>query len=72
MRGKYGTVMRHEKASIKAFDERGKPFIYHASGLLAHIFQHECDHLEGILYIDKAVKLGSDDERVTLREKHPA
>lgn len=64
VRGKYGTVLRHEKASIKAFDEQGKPFIYHASGLLAHIFQHECDHLEGVLYIDKAVKLGSDEEKL--------
>ncbi len=72
VRGKYGTVMRHEKASIKAFDESGKPFIYHGSGLIAHIFQHEYDHLEGILYIDKAVKLENDAERATLRAKHPA
>ena len=62
VRGKYGTVMRHEKASIKAYDEKGKLFIYHASGLLAHIFQHEYDHLEGILYIDKAVKLTNDEQ----------
>jgi peptide deformylase len=57
VRGKYGTVLRHEKASIKALDEHGKPFIYHGSGLLAHIFQHEVDHLNGILYIDKAITL---------------
>lgn len=60
VRGKYGTVLRHEKASVKAFDESGKPFIYHGSGLLAHIFQHEIDHLDGILYIDKATKLTDD------------
>ena len=72
VRGKYGTVMRHEKASVKAFDEKGRPFIYHASGLLAHIFQHECDHLEGVLYIDKAVKLTGDEDRDLLRENHPA
>ena len=63
VRGKYGTVLRHEKASVKAFDESGKPFIYHGSGLIAHIFQHEVDHLEGILYIDKATKL-TDDKNV--------
>ncbi|MDQ5955563.1 MAG: peptide deformylase [Patescibacteria group bacterium] len=54
VRGKYGTVLRHEKASVKAFDAEGKPFTYHGAGLVAHIFQHECDHLDGILYTDKA------------------
>jgi peptide deformylase len=72
VRGKYGTVLRHEKASVKACNEKGESFIYHGSGLLAHIFQHECDHLDGILYIDKAVKLTNDDERETLRANHPA
>jgi len=63
VRGKYGTVLRHEKASVKALDEAGKQFIYHGSGLIGHIFQHELDHLEGILYIDKAVRV-TDDESV--------
>jgi peptide deformylase len=72
VRGKYGTVMRHEKASIKAFDEDGKQFTYHGSGLIAHIFQHEIDHLEGILYTDKAVKLEDETKRDELRAKHPA
>lgn len=72
VRGKYGTVMRHEKASVRAWDENGKPFTYHGSGLVAHIFQHEMDHLDGILYIDKAVKLEDDEKRAELREKHPA
>ncbi len=61
VRGKYGAVVRHEKATVKAVDEYGKPFIYHGSGLLAHIFQHEVDHLNGILYIDKATKLVDDE-----------
>ncbi len=60
VRGKYGAVVRHEKASVKAYDEAGNQFIYHGSGLLAHIFQHEVDHLDGILYIDKAAKLTDD------------
>lgn len=74
VRGMYGTVIRHEKASVKALDEQGKPFTYHGTGLVAHIFQHECDHLDGILYIDKAVKLEEDEDmksaRVKLKEKH--
>jgi peptide deformylase len=60
VRGLYGTVMRHEKASLKAFDETGKPVAINASGLLAHIFQHEVDHLNGILFIDKAVTLDTE------------
>ncbi|HUD02503.1 MAG TPA: peptide deformylase [Candidatus Paceibacterota bacterium] len=69
VRGKYGTVMRHEKATIKAFDETGKAFIYHGSGLIGHIFQHEYDHLDGILYTDKAVKLEEDQDLKSAREK---
>lgn len=57
VRGKYGTVMRHEKASVRAFNEKGEAFTYNGTGLVSHIFQHEYDHLEGILYIDKAKKL---------------
>lgn len=69
VRGSYGTVMRHERATVKALDEHGKPFTYHASGLIAHIFQHEVDHLDGILYIDKAVKLEEDEDIPSAREK---
>lgn len=61
VRGKYGTVLRHVKATVEAVDETGKPFTYHGSGLVGHIFQHECDHLEGILYTDKATQIEEDD-----------
>ena len=50
MREKYGSVVRHEKVVLKAQDEQGKTFTYNASGLVAQIFQHECDHLDGVLY----------------------
>lgn len=50
----YGYVERSEKVSITAYDENGKKFEIGASGLLAQIFQHEVDHLNGILFIDKA------------------
>ena len=69
VRGKYGTVVRHEKASIKALDENGKTITYHGSELIGHIFQHECDHLEGILYTDKAVHLEEDEDMQTARAK---
>ena len=50
----YGKVSRRVKATIEAYDEQGKKFTKGASGLLAQIFQHEVDHLNGILFIDKA------------------
>lgn len=50
----YGIVKRAQKASIEAWDEEGKKFTRGGSGLIAEIFQHETDHLEGVLFIDKA------------------
>ncbi len=50
----YGKVSRSHKATIEATDEHGTAFSLGASGLLAQIFQHEMDHLDGILFIDKA------------------
>ncbi len=50
----YGQVERSTKATIEAYDEHGKKFQKGASGLMAQIFQHEVDHLNGILFIDKA------------------
>lgn len=53
----YGTVKRAEKASLEAYDEEGHKFSRSGSGLIAQIFQHEMDHLDGILFIDKATNL---------------
>lgn len=50
----YGKTHRSAKATITAYDETGKKFSRGASGLLAQIFQHETDHLKGILFIDHA------------------
>lgn len=64
----YGEVRRAAKATIRAFDENGKIFTRGASGLMAQIFQHETDHLNGILFTDKAKKLKelppSNDEKI--------
>jgi peptide deformylase len=50
----YGKVRRAAKAEVQAYDENGKRFKRGGSGLLAQIFQHEIDHLDGVLFIDKA------------------
>ena len=63
--GLYGKVPRSTKAMLEAYDEYGMKFTRGASGLLAQIFQHEVDHLDGILYIDKASELKKLESRKT-------
>ncbi len=62
----YGTVERAEKATVKAHDENGKIFTRGASGLLAQIFQHETDHLDGVLFTDKAENLREEPPQATI------
>jgi peptide deformylase len=50
----YGQVSRPEKVTIEAYDENGIKFSRGFSGLLSTIVQHENDHLDGILFTDKA------------------
>lgn len=51
--GKNGQVTRPEYVKVKALNERGEEYILEGEGLLARCICHECDHLDGILYIDK-------------------
>lgn len=44
---------RYEFAQAKGVDLQGNPIELSGSGLLAQVIQHECDHLEGILYLDR-------------------
>lgn len=55
--GMYGDILRSVRVRITASDERGKKFIKNGSGLLAEIFEHECDHLDGVLFIDRATNI---------------
>ncbi len=48
----YGKTKRHVGATVEACDVDGNTFTFGATGLIAHIFQHETDHLEGVLFID--------------------
>ena len=54
VKGKYGSVERPMKVTLKAQDRFGNPFVLRASGFLARAVCHEYDHLDGILYTDKA------------------
>ena len=46
-------LRRSERALLRATDLEGRPFEVHAAGWLARIFQHENDHLDGVLYVDR-------------------
>jgi len=51
--GLRGYVERPSKIEVNYLDERGKPQTRIAEGFLATVFQHELDHLDGVLYVDK-------------------
>jgi peptide deformylase len=60
----YGKTTRSVGATVEAYDVEGNKFSYGATGLIAHIFQHEIDHLDGVLFIDH----GFDFEEFTEEE----
>jgi len=49
----YGDIMRSESVAVKALNEKGKPIEFRCGGLFARAVQHETDHLNGILFIDR-------------------
>jgi peptide deformylase len=51
--GYIGEVARHEQIVIKGLDEKGRPVRLKAEGYLARVFQHEIDHLDGILFTER-------------------
>ena len=52
----YETIRRPVRVTVQALNENGKPFTLDADGLLARIIQHEYDHLDGIVFIDRGDK----------------
>ena len=67
----YGQTHRAKQATIRAHDEDGNEFTLGGSGLLAQIFQHETDHLNGILFSDHAknLKEASGEEKEDVENK---
>lgn len=64
----YGEVKRHMNVTLRAQDEYGEEYERGAGGLLAQIMQHEVDHLDGTLFVDRAEEVWSKAEM----EKHNA
>ena len=61
--GVQGDVERFMALTVKGLNRHGRPMTVKAKGWLARIFQHEIDHLDGILFVDRAEKLWQAEER---------
>jgi peptide deformylase len=59
----YGDITRPDAVDVKALNLEGKPIEFHCGGLLARVIQHEYDHLQGILFIDRMDKQTKADHR---------
>ena len=62
----YGDVVRPESIAVKALNEKGKPIEFRCGGLLARAVQHETDHLNGILFIDRMDRKSKNEIREEL------
>jgi peptide deformylase len=62
----FGEIARPESVDVKALDEEGKPVEFRCGRLLARAIQHEVDHLNGILFIDRMDKATKEELRPQL------
>ena len=67
--GFYEPVQRAERIRVHALNQRGEPFTLEAEDLLAVCIQHECDHLDGKLFVDYISKLKRGRIRSKLRKQ---
>ena len=62
-------VKRHEKVTVRGLNLKGEEVVIEAEGLLAIVFQHEIDHLNGLLFIDRLSKLKRDLYKRRMKKK---
>ncbi len=55
--GMFGMVKRHASITVKAYNHEAEPVTIEAQGLFARVLQHEIDHINGILFIDRTKKV---------------
>ena len=60
----FGVVARPDEVLVTAFDLKGQPFTLEAYGLFARVLQHELDHLQGILFIERAEMISQGADRL--------
>ncbi len=70
--GYFGTVPRSVEVTVKGQDRHGRRIRIKARDWLARVFQHEIDHLNGVLFIDHATELWREEEAAAEREPVPA
>jgi len=62
--GIYGIVRRNHKVKVRAFNQEGKKITIDAEGFFARVLQHEIDHLDGILFIDKVKEITKGKDKL--------
>lgn len=65
----FGLVKRSIKIRVVALDKNGKKIKFRASGFLARVIQHEIDHLDGVLFIDKAKEITKGKDKLTVTQQ---
>ena len=64
----FAEITRPESVTVKALNKKGKPVEFRCGGLLARVVQHEADHLNGILFIDRMSRKTKEELRPELDE----
>jgi peptide deformylase len=67
--GEYASVKRFAELKVRAFNEKGEEFIVEAKDQLARILQHEIDHLDGILFIDRLPSFKRDTLKKHIKKR---
>ena len=67
--GLIGEVERHAEVQVRALNRHGKPMKIKAKGWLARIFQHEIDHLNGVLFTERATRLWKPQQEVDAEQE---
>ncbi len=68
--GLWGEVTRPMTVTVRAMDRDGNPFTATASGLIGRCFVHECEHLDGILFVDRTDHILTEEELEEMEEKN--
>jgi len=66
----YADVERALRVRLKALDRNGEPYELEADGLLAHCIQHECDHLQGKVFVDYLSSMKRNRVRKLMDKRH--
>ena len=60
--GKWGTVTRHQRVTVKALNRKGEEITLTGEGMIAKAFCHELDHLDGVVFVDKVEEYLEPDQ----------